>query len=125
VKLESTFRQTDIIGALLLAGQILQQQTEAQRRILVLYSDMRNCTPELNLDSPMVGQNAEQKKLHLPMADLHGVQTYALGVNGADKSLVAWQNLKHFWQDYFRRSGSILRNYSVLRMFGMCARECS
>jgi hypothetical protein len=52
--LDSHFRQTDILGALQLASQILAQQLDADRRTLVVFSDMRQSTTDLNLESPKV-----------------------------------------------------------------------
>ena len=45
------YKQTDVAGAFVLAGQIFDQASESKRKILALYSDMRNSTLELNLES--------------------------------------------------------------------------
>ena len=49
------------------------------------------------------------------MPDLHGVEVYALGVDGAGKDMRYWQILWDFWTAYFKRTGAILKTYSVLR----------
>ena len=49
------------------------------------------------------------------MPDLHGVEVYALGVDGAGKDMRYWQTLRDFWTEYFKRTGAILKTYSVLR----------
>jgi len=49
------------------------------------------------------------------LPDLHGVEVYALGVDGAGKDMRYWQALRDFWTAYFKRTGAILKTYSVLR----------
>jgi hypothetical protein len=44
-----------------------------------------------------------------------GVEVYALGVDGAGKDMRYWQTLRDFWAVYFKRTGAILKTYSVLR----------
>ena len=89
------------------------------RKILVLFSDMRQHTADLDLESPMAvptftalqGRNPGT----LSVASLPGVQVFVLGVGGAGKPLAYWQNLQGFWAAYFKKSGATLGVYSVLR----------
>jgi hypothetical protein len=118
-KLTPTFRQTDIVGALLLADEIFDQQKEAKRRILIIFSDMRQDTPDLNFeflktatDHNGIGGNKNSKVV---MAHLRGVQVHALGVDGAGRSLSYWWRLRSFWAEYFRNTEATLANYTTLR----------
>jgi hypothetical protein len=112
-----TARQTDILGAMRLAAQIVGEAPH-ERRILVIYSDMRQATIELNLDRdnmrkhvPPMGELRDQS----PPPDLTGVAVYALGVDAADSSSPTWDRLKQFWTQYFQTAGASLRSYVVLR----------
>jgi len=51
-------------------------------------------------------RKAEKERL---LPDLHGVEVYALGVDGAGKDMRYWRT------EYFKRTGAILKTYSVLR----------
>jgi hypothetical protein len=108
--LEPAFPATDILGALLLASQIFQQQsTGAGRRVLVLFSDMRNTTPELNLESP------HRLPSNPAPIDLHQADVYVLGVDGAGLPTARWHEIERFWNTYIHDSSASLRAFSVLR----------
>jgi hypothetical protein len=117
-KLAPTFRQTDILGALMLAREIFDQQRSSKEKVLVIFSDMRQQTPELDLESaPTVLSFGQIRKEHTTfgIANLGGVHAYVLGVDGAGKSLLYWQSLREFWTEYFMEAGADLRRFSVLR----------
>jgi len=110
--------QTDILGALLIASEVFRESPTGRHKVLVILSDMRQATRGLNLERQTVVQTdtalrqVANKKL---LADLHGVDVYAEGVDGAGESVGYWQSLRDFWTAYFGRSGAILKLYSVLR----------
>jgi hypothetical protein len=110
-------RQTDVAGALIAASDLFRA-SPGRRNILVVFSDMRSDTPALDLEHARIVsvafamQKAEKGRL---LPDLHGVEVYALGVDGAGKDMRYWQTLRDFWTAYFTRTGAILRAYSVLR----------
>jgi hypothetical protein len=110
--------QSDILGALLVASEVFHKSPTGRRKVLVVLSDMRQATRDLNLEhQSMVQTNAAlrqvaNKKL---LADLRGVDVYAEGVDGAGESVGYWQSLRDFWTAYFGRSGATLKCYSVLR----------
>ena len=115
-QLDPHFRQTDILGAMQLASDIFSHEPNNGSKVLVIFSDMRQSTPELNLETrkvvPSFSGIAKQSDT-LP-ALLH-VQVDVLGVDGSGKSSAYWGGLKSFWIEYLRRSGAFVRNYSVLR----------
>jgi len=47
----------------------------------------------------------------VPVAALKGIEVYALGVDGAEKSTSYWQSLKAFWSEYFAKAGATLGTY--------------
>ena len=80
----------------------------------MIYSDMKQDTPQLNLER--AGSMPKLKlKNQSPLPDLNGVKVYALGVDGANSNATAWESLKQFWSAYFRDAGAELEEYVVLR----------
>jgi hypothetical protein len=110
------FHQTDILGALQLAGQIFAQDLGVGQRALVIFSDMRQSSPDLNLEAPgIVSPFATMVRQCGVLPALQNIQVYVLGADGVGKSTAYWQSLRGFWNDYFRKAGADLRSYSVLR----------
>ena len=116
-KLQPSYRSTDIIGALVLAGQIFDREPRTSKKTLVIFSDMRNSTADLDLESisyePTIRIIA---KAGTPKpADLHNVEIHIRGVDGSGKPIGYWWSLREFWLEFFRRSDALLADYSVLR----------
>jgi hypothetical protein len=110
------FRQTDIFGALHLASEIFIERPDMGPKELVIFSDMRQSTPDLDVElPPTVPSFSAVASRCGPMPTLHGVHIVILGADGAGRSLAYWQSLQGFWQEYFRNSGAILQSYSALR----------
>jgi hypothetical protein len=116
-RLKPEYRSTDIIGVLLVASQIFGQHSDANNKMLVIFSDMRHRTPDLDIESPLQVPSISlvRRKSDISFADLHGVHVRVLGVDGAGKQIAYWQSLRQFWTDYFRTSGASLESYTVLR----------
>jgi len=114
-KLQPRYRSTDIIGALMLAGQILERP--AARKILVILSDMRHRTVDLDLESPPTVPAFARFRTAGKAADieLSTVEVSVLGVDGAGKSIAYWESLHRFWAEFFRANGATLKDYSALR----------
>jgi len=78
----------------------LFQASPGRRNILVVFSDMRSDTPALDLEHTRIVstafamQKAEKERL---LPDLHGVEVYALGVDGAGKGMSYWQTRRWFF----------------------------
>lgn len=124
--LESNSSQTDIFGALELASQIFSLNSLKGRRALVILSDMREDTPELNLEftHPIPPFGSVANRLGT-LPDLRGVAIYVLGSSAPAQSTAYWQDLQRFWRAVFEQEGAELKIYSVLRetspsmLFGM------
>jgi hypothetical protein len=115
-RLNSKFPRTDILGALRLAGQIFAQEPRNATRNLIIFSDMRQNTKELNLESSQVVEPRSAAAADRgPVAELRNIQVFICGADGADRSPVYWQTLRMFWVNYFRNVKVDLRGYSVLR----------
>jgi hypothetical protein len=117
-RLQPRFSRTDILGALMLVSALFAEHPDAQKRVLVLYSDMRKDTPDLELES--------ERALHLSTAlgkvqqrhflvDLRGIDVYVLGADAAGEQVARWQELRAFWEGYFNRTRAHLKAYSVFR----------
>jgi len=118
VHLEPTALRTDILGALLVASQLFHDAPDGRRKVLVVYSDMRQATSALNLEVPaLIPLNSALAKAAKanPVPDLKGVEVYALGVDAAGKDAAHWESLRQFWAAYFLMTRANLRSYSVLR----------
>jgi len=112
-------RQTDILGALLVAGQMFHESRDAQtKRILVIYSDMRQETKQFNLEKPRA-MSADEALLKVRstslLPDLQGTDVCALGVDAAHEDVATWERLRQLWAAYFIAAGANLRGYSALR----------
>jgi hypothetical protein len=116
--LEAHFKRTDILGALELASQILSPQKVGDRRALVIFSDMRQNTAELNLESPsVVPSYAALARRCGALPSLQNVHVYVLGADGSGRSDEYWRSLRAFWTDCFCYSGGVLQSYLILREF--------
>ncbi len=105
------YRETDIMGALLLAGQIFNESS-ATKKLLIILSDMRHHTHDLDLETK---DSVSVHSGRIPQASLPGVAVYALGVDGAGKPLTYWLALERFWRGYFRKTEATVGRYSPLR----------
>ena len=85
----------------MLVRQIFDSQPGARRKVLVIFSDMRQSTPELDLE-PMVSvpSFAMLAPRCGPLPSLHGITVHVLGADGAGKSVDYWQSLQEFWMEY-------------------------
>jgi hypothetical protein len=114
--LEPRFHRTDILGALQLATQILAGMPDPAKKVLVIYSDMRQNTQELDLESPrQVSSFSVLASLCGPLPALRGVEVSVMGADDARRTNAYWNSLQQFWAAYYLRAGANLRQYSILR----------
>lgn len=110
-------RGTDILGGLFIASELFRNGPAGARNVLVLFSDMRQVTRELNLETPhthRVDPLIAAVQARRLIADLSGVTVYVLGANADEKQTIAqWNALKQFWVAYFMRAGAHLTEYSI------------
>lgn len=110
-------RSTDVFGGLLVASALFQEVRTRQRKVLILYSDMRHVTPGLDLESSAIIRVDTVLALvekHKLLTDLGGVEVFVLGADAAGKSVTQWEFLRQFWMAYFKRARATLSGYSIL-----------
>jgi len=117
-QLEPKFQETDVLGAMRLAGQVFQGTRPDQKKTLVVFSDMVQETRSLNLTKsvPVSGTgwkfNREDKKL---VPELEGAEIHVLGVELPKGQVNNWHSIRSFWTTFLRACGANLVQYSVLR----------
>lgn len=117
-KLAPNCKQTDILGALMVASEVFQHSPDRGHKVLIVLSDMRQATTTINLEHPrgVSPENALHRIVsHKLVADFTGVDVFIAGVDGAGRSAEYWQNLRTFWMAYFSKSGAVVKQYSLLR----------
>jgi hypothetical protein len=110
-------KATDILGALNLTAILLSQK--AGKKNLIILSDMRQCTKELNLENSKkidVEKKLAQVKELIP--NLKDVKVTCLGVHSAGKEPFYWLSLKEFWAGFFREAKAELITFSMERRYG-------
>ncbi len=108
--------RTDILGALLLADQLFHELPSGRRNVLVIFSDMRQDTNDLNLETPRtlaVESSLTRTEARGMSADLGNVEVFVFGVDNARKPVPYWKSLREFWLAYFRKAGARLSSYTV------------
>jgi hypothetical protein len=117
-QLEPSARSTDVFGALLVASALFRETTPTHpRKVLVLYSDMRNVTQGLDLESPAtirVDAVLAMVERHKLLTDLSGIEVFVLGADAVGKRVTQWESLRQFWMAYFKRARATLSGYSLL-----------
>jgi hypothetical protein len=117
-RLAPSSAKTDILGALLVASEEFHASPSGRRKVLVVFSDMRQATHALNLERVALVQTPAAMRQVVNgrlLADLHGVAVYTEGVDGAGETVPYWQSLHDFWSAYFVQAGANLETYSALR----------
>ncbi|MBV9760277.1 MAG: VWA domain-containing protein [Acidobacteriaceae bacterium] len=116
-RLAPTAPGTDVLGALCFAGELFRKEASGRKRSLILYSDMRHVTRDLNLERPTLLSidraivNLEQRGL---LADLSGVEVAVSGANADRRQVADWEWIRAFWLAYFERAGASVKDYSML-----------
>lgn len=118
LNLKPSAEATDVLGALSLAAILFTQN--AEKKNLVLFSDMRHCGADINLEKPKkIGTEATLAKVEqlglIPV--LQGVRVWCLGVDSAGVAPEYWASLKEFWAKVFNRAGAKLVTFTIDRRF--------
>jgi len=105
LNLKPTAKMTDIFGAINLGSNLFNPRDRNKK--LILFSDMRHYTRELDLESPsVINKDIEIKRAVEKgcLAPLPDVRIWCLGVHSAGKAPTYWRSLNAFWVEYFRQS---------------------
>jgi hypothetical protein len=124
-RLKPEFRYTDIFGALLVAEQIFAGSRNRGRHVLIILSDMRHHTPDLDLESGGFAPHFSALKMQngFSCVALPDAEVFVAGVGADGKSIAYWESLKEFWSEYFQSAGARLRAYSALRELSAIPQE--
>ncbi|MBZ5636062.1 MAG: hypothetical protein LAO55_23280 [Acidobacteriia bacterium] len=117
-KLRPIAPHTDLLGLFQLAAEVFSH-SDADRRTMVVFSDMRNDTG-VDLEHPEsidVGKSMAYVEKQGLFAPLKGVEIFVAGAgeHAGKKDIGYSLGLKRFWAEYFRRSGATLRMFSTTR----------
>jgi hypothetical protein len=113
-RLSPYFRETDIFGALELASQIFGEDRSANRKELVIFSDMRESVPGMDFERlKLIPAYVDESGKCGELISLTDVYVYAAGVDGAGKSMAYWESLHRFWLVYFHLTGAVLGSFAV------------
>jgi len=117
-KLTPIAPHTDLLGLFQFAGEVFSH-SEAARRVLVVFSDMRNDTG-LDLEHPAtidVDRSMAYVEKQGLLASLKGVEIFVAGAgeHAGKKDIRYSVGLQQFWTEFFRRSGGRLRMFSTYR----------
>lgn len=115
--LQPTEKQSDVLGAVLLAAQVAES-TKAHHPLIIFLSDMRQCSDTIDLER--VRQVAVDKSINSTrdlglLPRLKGASVYVLGAHSAGKSPLYWDSLRKFWEEYFQTTGARVKEFSPLR----------
>jgi hypothetical protein len=116
--LQVGFSRTDILRALFLADQLFHERPSGERNRLVIFSDMRQDTADLNLETDKTfdaGAALGRTQKKGLIAGLGNVEVYILGVDNAGKSIAYWNRLREYWLEYFKKAEADVQSYTVLR----------
>jgi len=116
MSVEPSAKNTDILGAVLLAGELFGNN-QGTTKTLILYSDMRNTTDDVNfekaqnIDSEVVLAALNRQGL---LPDLRDVTVEVFGADAAGEQVAQWKSQKRFWTAYFTKAGARVLGYSML-----------
>lgn len=106
-KLQEDSARTDILGAMVLAGQMFEQLSKGRRNVLVIFSDVRQSTRELDIErtgSLNVSATLAKAAAAGLLADLRGVEIQVRGADNAWQSMKYWEQMREFRVEYFKRA---------------------
>ncbi len=114
--LKPTEKFKDIFGFLRLVAMILKRFPIAKKSLVIL-SNMRNCTPTIDLEKPerLDPKLLETLKDKIQIPTLEGTDIYIHGVNSHKKSALYCQELESFWANFISLTKGTLKAYSNLR----------
>jgi hypothetical protein len=117
--LKPSFKETDLLGALRYAGEVLAR-SEAQRKVVVILSDGRQYSAELDLESPKtidVAKSLSEVEKQGLFVDLKGVEVFFFGAgdHSGKRGTHYTLALRVFWTAFIERSGGTLKVFSTTR----------
>lgn len=101
------YKASDIIGAVYHASLLLRGKSS--EKWMIILSDMRNSTPELNIENvPEIDREKSLSQLGAKglIPNLTGVNVAVLGVHTTGKAIspIYYQSLENFWRGFFDKA---------------------
>jgi hypothetical protein len=114
---KARYRQSDAVGTFSLLPYIAGLSSQNAQNILIVFSDLRQCTRGLDLES--ISRIPESKAVKLKQSGkipvLNGYSVYLLGVDPNGKSAEYLASLKDFWLRFFAEAGAQVRVFAIDR----------
>lgn len=111
--------KTDILGAIKFSEKILKSFPMEKRKILVIFSDMREDSQSYNFDNEnlntaRIRKIIEQERSRNNLPDLSNVKIYVAGANAP--TTTKYNQIQEFWLKYFEETGALIEphRYSSL-----------
>lgn len=115
-ELPNTRPTSAILDGLFLVSQVLSEQ-DAERRVLVVLSDMQSNSEALSVSD--IAKDPKKSLIKVRdeglIPDLKGIEVYIMGVSSACMPVKQWRKLVIFWKEFFRLSGCTLRKFGMER----------
>ena len=111
---QPSYARTDIIGAL----RFMAFMGDASPKELIILSDLRQSSRELDLESPpriAVSQALAVVRRGGGLPALKETDVFLLGVDPSNKSAAYMVTLRQFWTELFSAAGAHVRVFSVMR----------
>jgi hypothetical protein len=108
---DRTAEQSNVLAVLAVAGEIFARDSTRARKSLVLLSDMRNESRELNLSTRSITpafteQFIADQRAKGGLPKLEGVRVQVAGAGARDDDAASFAALKAFWIAYLAASGA-------------------
>jgi hypothetical protein len=116
MQIEPSAKNTDILGAALLASELFRN-SQGAKKLLIVYSDMRNTTDGVNFEK---AQNINSQVMLAALSrqgllpELRGVTVKVFGVDASTVRITQWNRIKQFWEVYLTAAGANIAEYSPL-----------
>lgn len=115
-KLDIERPATSLIDGINMFAKMCREHAD-KRQVLVIFSDMRQFTKEINED--MIVQRGDkvltQLKADNLVPDMRGIEVYVMGVSTANIKIRNWKKLEAFWKNFFCEAGGNLKCYDMGR----------
>jgi hypothetical protein len=115
-KLSESRCATSIIDGVYLFTELVKE-SQAERKVLVLLSDMIQTAQNINSDTlSKKGKSIiSELKADGLIPDMKGIDVYVMGASTYGMNLTQWTSLKRFWVKYFSAAEANLKSYSIGR----------
>jgi hypothetical protein len=107
---------TSLIDGNFMYAKILREQ-EAKLKNLIFFSDMRQCTQDINEQSIVRNGDQVVSKLKADglIPNMKGIDVWCMGVSSNGLNVFQYQKIENFWRTFFSAAQANLRCYDIGR----------